>query len=196
VPFILFGTAIARRGTGELHWAVGILFVVGGAIFLRSRHRQPGDEQNWFAARVMRHHAVVDCWEGDRFVIRRGGRRLYTLAFVMLVVLVTTDLYFAATVPLAFAVKKPGFLVLASSALAMLGIRSLFWWVVSLDVDRVELRVALAIVLFLVGLELMVFPYAHEPSWVLPALLVAVIAWPLVSARRRRSSLGPPQGRQ
>ena len=76
---------------------------------------------------------------------------VYTLAFAMLVVLVTADIYFAATVPLAFAVKKPGFLVLASSTLALLGIRSLYWWVTSLEVDRVKLRIALAIVLWLVG---------------------------------------------
>jgi len=185
VPFIFFGTAIARNGTGELHWAVGILFLVGGGIFLRSRTREPGDERNWFAARVARHHAVVDRWEDDRFVVHEGGRRFYTLAFLMLAVLVSTDFYFAATVPLAFAVKKPGFLVLTSSALAMLGIRSLYWWVASLEVDRVKLRIALAIVLVLVGLELILFPYAHEPSWVLPALLILVIAWPLLSARRR-----------
>jgi tellurite resistance protein TerC len=185
VPFILFGTAIARQGTGELHWAVGFLFLLGGAIFLRSRHREPGDEQNWFAARVVRHHRVVDRWDGDRFVTRVRGARYYTLAFVMLVVLVTTDFYFAATVPLAFAVKKPGFLVLTSSALAMLGIRSLYWWVVSIDVDRVRIRIALAVVLFLVGLELIAFPYAHEPSWILPLLLILVIGWPLVTARRK-----------
>jgi tellurite resistance protein TerC len=185
VPFIFFGTAIARRGTGELHWAVGILFLIGGAIFLRSRTREPGDERNWFAARVARHPAVVDRWEDDRFVVHENGRRYYTLAFLMLAVLVSTDFYFAATVPLAFAVKKPGFLVLTSSALAMLGIRSLYWWVASLEVDRVKLRIALAIVLILVGLELIVFPYAHEPSWILPLLLIIVIAWPLLSARRR-----------
>jgi tellurite resistance protein TerC len=184
VPFIWLGAAIARRGTGELHWAVGLLFLLGGAIFLRSRTRQPGDEQNWFAARFARHRSVVERWDGDRFTTRVQGRRFYTLAFVMLVVLLTTDFYFAATVPLAFAVKKPGFLVLTSSALAMLGIRSLFWWVTSLNVDRVKLRIALAVVLFLVGIELLVFPYAHEPSWVLPALLVLAIGWPLVTARR------------
>ena len=193
VPFILFGTAIARRGTGELHWVVGLLFLLGGVIFVRSRRSEPGDENNWFAARVERHHSVVDRWDGDRFVTHDRGRRFYTLAFVMLVVLVTTDFYFAATVPLAFAVKKPGFLVLTSSALAMVGIRSLYWWVVSLDVDRVRLRIALAVVLFLVGLELIVFPYAHEPSWVLPLLLVVVIAWPLVTSRRKvgGASAGP-----
>jgi tellurite resistance protein TerC len=186
VPFILFGTAIARQGTGELHWVVGVLFLFGGVIFLRSRRRQPGDEQNWFATRVLAHHSVVERWDDDRFVSQEAGRRVYTLAFAMLVVLVSTDFYFAATVPLAFAVKKPGFLVLASSALAMLGIRSLYWWVASLEVDRVKLRIALAIVLWLVGIELIAFPYAHEPSWVLPLLLLIVIAWPLLSARRRR----------
>ena len=110
----------------------------------------------------------------------------------MLVVLLTADIYFAATVPLAFAVKKPGFLVLASSTLALLGIRSLYWWVTSLEVDRVKLRIALAVVLWLVALELVLEPLFHAVSWVLPELVFVVIAWPLVSARRSQAGAAAP----
>ncbi len=118
----------------------------------------------------------------------RSGRprRQYTLAFAMAVVLLTADVYFAATVPLAFAIKKPGFLVLASSTFAMLGIRAMYWWVSSLEVDRVKLRIALAIVLWLVALELVLEPSFHGVSYLMPEAVFAVIAWPLVSARRRR----------
>ncbi len=121
-------------------------------------------------------------------MIRPGpAHRRYTLAFAMLVVLLTADIYFAATVPLAFSIKKPGFLVLASSTLALLGIRALYWWVSSLEVDRVKLRIALAIVLWLVAIEMLLEPYFHAVSALMPELVFAVIGWPLVSARRRRA---------
>ncbi len=71
--------------------------------------------------------------------------------------------------------------------MALLGIRALYWWVSSLDVDRVKLRIALAIVLWLVALEMVLEPYFHAISALMPELVFAVIGWPLLSARRRRA---------
>ena len=62
-----------------------------------------------------------------------------------------------------------------------------YWWVTSLEVDRVKLRIALAIVLWLVALETGARADTSTASaGCLPELVFVVIAWPLVSARRRR----------
>jgi tellurite resistance protein TerC len=194
LPFIALGTAIARSEPESLHWVIAGAFVVGGLVFLLRSEADPDAAQNRYLRLLRRRLDFTDTWDGGSFVVHdapaagpdRPSRRRYTLAFAMLVVLLTADIYFAATVPLAFAIKKPGFLVLASSTFALLGIRSLYWWVASLEVDRVKLRIALALVLWLVALELLLEPYLHAVSWLLPELVLSVIAWPLVSARRRR----------
>ena len=127
-------------------------------VFLLRSEADPDADQNRYLRWLSHRIDFTDDWRGDHFVVvdeaaddparpaptGEPRRRRYTLAFAMLVVLLTADIYFAATVPLAFAIKKPGFLVLASSTFALLGIRSLYWWVTSLEVDRVKLRIALA----------------------------------------------------
>jgi tellurite resistance protein TerC len=188
LPLIALGTAIGRHGPGDLRWLLAVLFGLGGAIFVRNRTSPPDIVENRLVAFLGRHLPLVERWSGSRYVIDVGGRRVYTLAFVMLAVMLSADFYFAATVPLAFSTQKPGFLVLASSLFAIVGIRSLYWWAASVQVDRVQLRLALAVVLWLVGLELVIQPFAHDPSWVLPSLLIVTIAWPLVSARRSHGS--------
>jgi len=197
LPFIALGTAIARSEPESLHWVIAGAFVVGGLVFLLRSEADPDAAQNRYLRLLRRRLDFTDTWDAEHFVVHEappggsGGpaRRRYTLAFAMLVVLLTADIYFAATVPLAFAIKKPGFLVLASSTFALLGIRSLYWWVTSLEVDRVKLRIALALVLWLVAVELLLEPYFHAISWLLPELVLGVIAWPLVSARRRQRPL-------
>ena len=195
LPFIALGVAIARSEPESLHLIVAGAFFVGGLVFLLRSEADPDAAQNRYLRWLRRHLDFTDTWRGDRFVVTEAPtddptgppRRRYTLAFAMVVVLLTADIYFAITVPLAFAVKKPGFLVLASSTMALLGIRALYWWVSSLEVDRVKLRIALAIVLWLVSLEMVLEPYIHAISAIMPELVFAVIGWPLVSARRRRT---------
>jgi tellurite resistance protein TerC len=194
VPFIGLGTLLARHGPGDLRWVLGVAFLAGGVAFGRQRDKPPTIDENRYLRFVARHVDFVERWEGNRYWIRENGRRLYTLAFAMLMVLLTADIYFAATVPFAFAVQKPGFLVLASSTLAIVGIRSLYWWVTSLDVDPVKLKISLGAVLWLVGLELMLEVFLHEPTWVLPVLLIAPLAWPLLSARKGRNAVAVESG--
>ncbi len=190
VPFIALGSLLARHGPGDLRWVLGAAFLAGGVAFGRQRDEPPSVNENRYLRFLARHIAFVERWEGSRYWIRENGVRRYTLAFAMLMVLLTADIYFAATVPFAFAVQKPGFLVMASSTLAIVGIRSLYWWVTSLDVDPRKLKISLGAVLWIVGLELMLEVFLHEPTWVLPVLLIAPLAWPLLSARRRRDAVG------
>ncbi len=200
LPFIALGTAVARSEPASLHLIVAGAFVVGGLVFLLRSEADPDAAQNRYLRAMRRHLDFTDTWRDDRFVVHETvpddatgrRRRRYTLAFAMLVVLLTADIYFAVTVPLAFATKKPGFLVLASSTMALLGIRALYFWVSSLEIDRVQLRIALALVLWLVALELLLEPYVPAITWLLPELVFAVIAWPLVSARRRRAPVEAP----
>lgn len=201
VPFIALGSLVAHRLPISLHWITVGLFTIGGFVFLLRSHADPDAAQNRYLRWMRRRASFTDTWAGDRFVVRQVDRpappregqrpasRHYTLAFAMLVALLTADIYFAATVPLAFATKKPAFLVLASSTLALLGIRALFWWVSTLDVDRTQLRIALASVLWLVAVELALEPVWHGISNLMPELVFAVIGWPLVSARRRQRPL-------
>ena len=67
-------------------------------------------------------------YEGQRFVVRRAGRRLATPLLAALIVVETTDLLFALdSIPAVFAVTTDTFLVFTSNAFAVLGLRALYF---------------------------------------------------------------------
>ena len=169
LPFIAIGALLGANGDTIVRFGLAIGFVAGGAFFVRHRHEVPGVVDNRYLRFLARHIDIVEEWRGDRFVVREGGRRRYTLRFA-----------------LAFAAQKPPFLVLASSALAEVGLRSLFWLVQSLQIDPVLLKVSLALVLWLVAAELELSDAVHDPSWLLPAAIGVVLAVPIVVSARRR----------
>jgi len=186
LPFIAIGALLGANGDTVIRLGLAVGFVAGGVFLVRHRHEVPGVVDNRYLRFLARHIDIVEEWRGDRFVVREGGRRRYTLGFALAFALITADVYFSATVPLAFAAQKPPFLVLASSALAEVGLRSLFWLVQSLQIDPVLLKVSLALVLWLVAAELALSDAVHDPSWLLPAAIGVVLAVPIVVSARRR----------
>ena len=196
IPAIAVGAFLGHHAEDPVRFVLSAAFLVGGVILIRRGEREAETEENRYLNFLSRHLDFIDDWVGDRFVARIDGRRRYTRAFALLTVLVTTDLYFAVTVPLAFAAQKPAFLVLASSTFAVLGIRSLYWFVSGVVVDDLLLRVSLAVVLWLVAAELLVQPAFHEPRWVLPILIAITVAVPIGSAHLRsradRTRAPPP----
>ena len=72
---------------------------------------------------------MTDEYHGDRFIVRDGaGALALTPLAVALILVETTDLLFAVdSIPAILAVTADPFLVFASNAFAILGLRSLYF---------------------------------------------------------------------
>lgn len=191
LPFIVVGAFLGQQGGDPLRYGLSMLFVLGGVFLVRDRDHQPTVAENRYLRFLASRLDFVEEWHEDRLIIQADGRRRYTLEFALVVVLISVDLYFAASVPLAFASQKPPFLVFASSVLSVVGLRSLYWLFDSLKIDPKVIRVTLALVLWLVAGELLLSDALHDPSWLLPAAIASVLAVPIIGAARRRGPTVP-----
>jgi tellurite resistance protein TerC len=100
---------------------------------------------------------------GDRFIIRRRRRIFLTPLALALVMVETTDLIFAVdSIPAIFAITTDPFLVFASNAFAILGLRSLYFVLAGALTAFRYLKVSLAIVLALVGTKMLVHTWLKE----------------------------------
>lgn len=196
VPFIVLGSMLGETSS----WTVAILvsssFFAGAVLLVRTRHHEPDPRHGWFVRHLALDDRILATYRERRLLVRDAtGRRQLTLAGVLLVALLTADLFFAGAVPLGFSYAKPGILVFASSMFALLGFRSMFYVVANLELDVGKLKVGLAAVFVLVGLDVLVHPawVDHKPTWFLPFVSFVAIAIPVVAAVRgvRR---GPPAG--
>jgi tellurite resistance protein TerC len=194
IPFIAFGSALGESTSWGVAIAVSAAFFVGALLLVRARHHEPDPRHGWFVRHLALDDRIVPEYQGSKLFAREpSGRLVLTLAGVLLVALLTADLFFAGAVPLGFSYAKPGILVFASSIFALLGFRSMFYVVANFDFDAARLKVGLAAVFTLLGIDVLLHPAyeEHKPSWFLPVLSFVIIFVPIVLAYRGTRADGP-----
>ena len=120
---------------------------------------------------------------GPRFWVRQGGRLLATPLLAVLVVIEITDIIFAVdSIPAIFAVTQEPFLVFASNAMAILGLRAMYFLLAGVMHRFKYLKVGLSFVLVWVGIKMLLshtafaIPIALGLGVVVLILAVAIIA--------------------
>lgn len=183
-----------------LAYLLGALLVwTGIRTFLQRPDRldQPALSERRLIRFLKRVVPFVPRYEGGRFFIQEGGRRVGTMLLFVLVVVECMDALFAVdSIPAIFAVTNDSFLVFSSNILAMLGLRALFFVVADLLRRLRYLHYGLGIILGLMGAKLCLADVLHvDPLWSLVGtlgILGLTVALSLAVPRRPLPSLEMP----
>ncbi|GGR37053.1 TerC family protein [Streptomyces roseolus] len=131
-------------------------------------------------------------FHGDKFFIRRNGKRIATLLFVVLVAVEATDLIFAIdSVAAVLAITTNTFLVWTANAFAVLGLRSLYFCLAGLLRRFQYLHYGLAVLLVFAGVKLILSetPVGKLPIPLTLGVIVATITisigWSLIATRNQ-----------
>jgi tellurite resistance protein TerC len=191
--FILSGVALLER----MAW---LLFVFGGILIFtawRIATHDVGDvhpERNPLLKLVRRFVPVTSDFHGQRLFTRIDGRLLATPLFVTLVLVEGTDVVFAVdSVPAILAVSRDPFVVFSSNAMAILGLRALYFLLAGAQGKLVHLNKGLAVILAFVGVKMIVSHWFHVPTTLSLAVIVGVLALTVWASLRttRRNAGGP-----
>jgi tellurite resistance protein TerC len=144
---------------------------------------------------------VTDDYHGPRLLVRVDARRALTpLALVVVAVLVTDVVFAVDSVPAVYGITEDPYLVFATNAFALLGLRALYFVLHAALARLVHLSYGLAVILMFIGVKLALH-WAHGVwTWVpeIPTLaslgvIVGVLAVVTVtSLRATRSGAGEP----
>jgi tellurite resistance protein TerC len=188
LPFIGLGHLLAENDSDLFHFLMAGLFVIGGVFLVRTRNEHPEPAHEPALRVAERFRPVLHQYVGNQMVVRRDGQKLFTLGAVVVIALLMADLYFAATVPLAFAFTKPAFIVLSSNVMALLGFRSLYGFAVGINLKPSTLKVTVAVCLWLVAIDQAAANRVHQPTWAIPTLVLLIVGMPMLLAwiRTRR----------
>ncbi|RKN51118.1 TerC family protein [Micromonospora endolithica] len=156
------------------------------------QHDQEIDPNRNLVVRAVRRIVPTDArYHGDRFFVRRDGRRVATLLFVVLVAVEATDLIFAVdSVAAVLAITTSTFIVWTANAFAVLGLRSLYFCLAGLLRRFTKLHYGLAVLLAFAGVKLILSetPVGKLPIPVTLGVIVATLAvsivWSLAATRR------------
>jgi len=179
---IAIGTALVS----QFAW---VLYIFGGFLILTAVKMlfldiEGSDPRTNIVVRLTRKlFPVTKKFHRHKFVLRRRGKWLLTPLALALVMVETTDVIFAVdSIPAIFAITADPFLVFASNAFAILGLRSLYFVLAGALTAFRYLKVSLAIVLAMVGTKMLAHHWLKEwlgeyfNLWVLGAILLVLTA--------------------
>ncbi|EEP75064.1 integral membrane protein terC [Micromonospora sp. ATCC 39149] len=121
-----------------------------------SGHAQEVDINKMRSVKLLRRFMpVVDEYQGTKMTVRYHGRRALTPLALVVVAVLATDVVFAVdSVPAVYGITEDPYLVFATNAFALLGLRALYFVLHAALSRLVHLSYGLAIILAFIGVKL------------------------------------------
>ncbi|WP_261570794.1 TerC family protein [Frankia gtarii] len=194
--FIAAGVALLEQFSFIIY-IFGAFLIFTAVKMLRDNGVEMDPGQSRAVTLLRRVMPVTDQYEGQRFMLRRAGKLVATPLLAVLVAIETADVLFAFdSVPAALGVTDKTFLIYTSNALAILGLRSLFFLLAGLMERFHHLATGLAFILAFIGVKMLLTDVWHMPialslGVIAVALAVSVI-WSLLTAPPAQEAVEAP----
>ena len=182
--FIFAGVALLERFDWILY-VFGAFLVVTAIRIARHQETEVHPDRNPVLRLLRKVVPSTNEYDGQKMFSRRTGRRLATPLFVVLVLVETTDVVFAVdSVPAILAVSREPFIVFASNAFAILGLRALYFLLAGMAGRFRYLNVGLGVILGFVGLKMLATELYHPPMWLSLGVIAAALAISITASLR------------
>ena len=190
--FIAVGTAVINRFKVLL--VVFGLFLIYTGWKIVSGHDKDTNPNDTATMRLFRRFVPsVDHYDGQKMFTLENGRRVATPLLAVLLVVEVTDVVFAVdSVPAVLAISHEQFIVFASNAWAILGLRALFFLLADMRERFVYMPQTISALLIYVGAKMTIawrgihIPVAISLAVIVAFLVTGVVA-SVVSNKRERA---------
>ncbi len=183
ITFIFLGVAVITR-FNIVMIGFGLFLIYTGVKVLRSGDHDTNPSDTRAMKIFHRFVPTSDELDGQKlFTKTKDGARIATPLLAVLVVIEISDLVFAVdSVPAVLAVSREQFIVFASNAFAILGLRALYFLVADLKDRFVYLKTAISVILVYVGAKMIVTYWRHVPTVLSLGVIVATLTIAIVAS--------------
>lgn len=178
VLFITAGIVLVERFFWLLYIFGAFLVYTGLKMFFVDSSKEFHPESN-AVYRFLRKIVPLTHENADgKFTTVINGKKHFTMFFVVLIMLATTDVVFALdSIPAVFAITQTKMVIYTSNIFAVLGLRSLFFLLKGAVGKFQYLKEGIAIVLIFIGAKMLVEYFdIHVPIWVSLLIIVACLS--------------------
>jgi len=162
--FIFVGISLIHRIPWILY-VFGAFLVVTGILMFKKPEKSFTPRTAFLVTWLKKFIPITDHWEDGQFFVRKSGRLFATPAFVVLLTVEATDLFFALdSIPAVFAITLDPFIVYSCNAMAILGLRSLFFVLKDLLEFFEYLHYGVSLILIFVGSKMLLRPVYEIPT--------------------------------
>lgn len=184
--FIALGAAAIKEASWVLYLFGAFLVLTGIKMFMQKDSHLDLNSSRFY--RLMKRRVrLSDELDGNKFFTRKNGIRYATPLFLALLMVEFMDLVFAVdSIPAVFAVTEEPFLVFASNALAILGLRAMYFLLVGLMERLIYLKAGLSVILVWVGLKMIISHAFFEiPTFLSLGVIAVTLAITVVSSLKK-----------
>jgi tellurite resistance protein TerC len=198
VIFIIAGVALIQK----FNWIIyifGAFLILTGIKMALQRDKQIHPERNPVLRVFRRLMPVSEDYENGKFFVKRAGRYLATPLFIVLLVVETTDVIFAAdSIPAIFAITLDPFIVYTSNVFAILGLRALYFTLAGIMRLCLSIHYGLSAILVFVGIKMLLadiykIPVGIALGVVAGLLTISVIACMFRPRKEEIAPVNPPR---
>lgn len=187
--FILVGSALISR----FFWLLivfGVFLIYTGFKIIRHRADEGEEVKTTGLGLLKRFMPVTDDFDGHKFFTMQNAKRAATPLFAALVVIELTDVIFAVdSVPAVLAVSHEPYIVFASNAFAILGLRAMYFLLANAKEKFHYLSHALGAILVFVGIKMTISHWIHFNTFLSLAVICALLVAGIIFSIRRNNKL-------
>lgn len=165
---IYFGVILINRFSWMTYiFGIFLLFTAAKMLF-KGDDEEAFNPKNSFIYRLIRKVIPITTqMDGEHFFVKRKHITAATPLFVALIVIEVMDMLFALdSVPAILAITSDPFLVFSSNIFAILGLRSMYFFLANMLEKFGYLEYSLIVILSFVGVKMIIVHYYKFPEWV------------------------------
>jgi tellurite resistance protein TerC len=181
---MLGGGAYLAHRFDWIFYVFGAYLVFQGGKLLFHDEDNPPDINKGLVVRTMRKFVkIVDGDFNGKFRVHIDGKRAITTVFVCLVSIELADIVFALdSIPAVLSVSQETFIMVTSNIFAILGLRSLYFVLAGAMDEFKYLKIALAVLLMLIGAKMFAHEWIHIGHLSSLAMIAGILAVGIIAS--------------
>ncbi len=180
--FIVTGVTLVEK----FHWLIylfGAFLIFTGIKMLANHEKEMHLEKNPVVLFLRKYFPVTDDYNGEKFFIVKDGKKYASMLFVVVVVVMTSDLMFAVdSIPAVLAITQDFFLVYTSNILAIMGLRALFFALSGMMHLFHYLQQGLSVILMFIGAKMMLDHFFPIPVFIALCVVIGILTISVVAS--------------
>jgi tellurite resistance protein TerC len=183
---ILFGVGLITRFDWMIY-VFGAFLIYTGLKMLLSKESEEFDPRgSWVFRQIRKVMPIARRVESDAFIIRKRHVVAASPLLIALLVIEGTDILFALdSIPAILAITSDPFLVFSSNILAIMGLRSMYFFLANMLNKFHYLKYSLVVILVFVGVKMLLSHVVHMPEWLSLGVIASSLAMGVWASMRR-----------
>ena len=162
--FILLGISLLHQFEW-MYFVFGAFLCVSAVFFLRKEEESQDLNKMWLVRLCKRFFRLDEGFHQGRFFLCHKKKWYITTLFLALLIIEVSDIIFAVdSIPAVLAITSDLFIAYTSNVFAVLGLRSFYFLLSHTKQQFSHLKMAIAIILFFIGVKLIILPFFKIPS--------------------------------